>query len=176
MIRHIEKMTFLVRADGALQSTKPDNLIHLTSVPTAALAEAYADETGSNLPRSSVPASTLASHLSLRNAVLDDRFRFGNRLTPFIQSPRAASSPASPYSTTLSNRKLRALLTTPGPPPFQDRVVQPARACIRGQVLAEVSRLPPRPVPSRCHPLDSPHLCAISLVYQGRSLPIIALA
>ncbi|GJN20160.1 hypothetical protein PR202_gb07502 [Eleusine coracana subsp. coracana] len=86
-----------------------------------AYQKAYADETGSYLPRSSIPASTLASLLSLRNAVLDDRFRFGNRLTPCIQSPRAANSPDP---ATLSKRKLRALLTTPGPPPFQDRVVQ----------------------------------------------------
>ncbi|GJM91518.1 hypothetical protein PR202_ga07895 [Eleusine coracana subsp. coracana] len=86
-----------------------------------AYQKAYADETGSYLPRSSIPASTLTSLLSLRNAVLDDRFRFGNRLTPCIQSPRAANSPDP---ATLSKRKLRALLTTPGPPPFQDRVVQ----------------------------------------------------
>ncbi|RLN17639.1 putative mitochondrial protein ymf11-like [Panicum miliaceum] len=86
-----------------------------------AYQKAYADETGSYLPRSSIPASTLASLLSLRNAVLDARFRFGNRLTPFLQSPRAANAPDP---ATLSKRKLRALLTTPGPPPFQDRVVQ----------------------------------------------------
>ncbi|WVZ57700.1 hypothetical protein U9M48_008053 [Paspalum notatum var. saurae] len=86
-----------------------------------AYQKAYADETGSYLPRSSIPASTLASLLTLRNAVLDARFRFGNRLTPFLQSPRAANAPDP---ATLSKRKLRALLTTPGPPPFQDRVVQ----------------------------------------------------
>ncbi|KAL5231112.1 hypothetical protein ABZP36_029888 [Zizania latifolia] len=86
-----------------------------------AYQKAYADETGSYLPRSSIPASTLSSLLALRNAVLDSRFRFGNRLTPFLHSPRAdaALDPA-----TLSKRKLRALLTTPGPAPFQDRVVQ----------------------------------------------------
>lgn len=86
-----------------------------------AYQKAYADETGSYLPRSSIPASTLASLLTLRNAVLDGRFRFGNRLTPILQSPRAANAPDP---ATLSKRKLRALLTTPGPSPFQDRVVQ----------------------------------------------------
>uniref|UniRef100_A0ACD5TI78 Uncharacterized protein n=1 Tax=Avena sativa TaxID=4498 RepID=A0ACD5TI78_AVESA len=109
--------------DAAPPPPPPSLAPFLTRLELWVLAyqKAYADETGSYLPRSSIPASTLASLLTLRNAVIDARFRFGNRLTPYLQSPRAG---ASPDPATLSKRKLRALLTTPGPAPFQDRVVQ----------------------------------------------------
>ncbi|CAL9766937.1 unnamed protein product [Musa acuminata subsp. burmannicoides] len=84
-----------------------------------AYQKAYADETGSYLPKSSVPSSALHSLLALRNAVLDGRFRWGVRLDVLLRSPRDTTDPA-----TLSKRKLRALLTSAQPPPFQDRVVQ----------------------------------------------------
>uniref|UniRef100_A0A0E0E9S9 Domain X domain-containing protein n=1 Tax=Oryza meridionalis TaxID=40149 RepID=A0A0E0E9S9_9ORYZ len=111
------------RAQPAAAAPPPPSLSPFLSrleLWVLAYQKAYADETGSYLPRSSIPASTLSSLLALRNAVLDARFRFGNRLTPFLRSPRAAAQDPA----TLSKRKLRALLTTPGPAPFQDRVVQ----------------------------------------------------
>lgn len=84
-----------------------------------AYQKVYADETGSYLPKSSVSRPVLESLLALRNAVLDGRFRWGARLELFIRSPRDKTEPSS-----LSKRKLRALLTSAQPPPFQDRIVQ----------------------------------------------------
>ncbi|KAJ3681766.1 hypothetical protein LUZ60_014339 [Juncus effusus] len=84
-----------------------------------AYQKAYADDTGSYLPRGSIPASAIHSLLSLRNAVIDGRFKWGNRLTPFVRSPRDKTDPS-----TLSKRKLKLLLSTPGPSPFQDKIVQ----------------------------------------------------
>lgn len=78
-----------------------------------------ADETGSYLPKSSIPPSALADLLSLRDAVLDSRFCWGSRLELFIRSPKDKTDLAA-----LSKRKLRALLTTTQPTPFQDRLVQ----------------------------------------------------
>ncbi|GMN51884.1 hypothetical protein TIFTF001_021032 [Ficus carica] len=78
-----------------------------------------ADDTGAYLPRSSIQRPALDDLLALRNAVLDDRFRWGARLEFFIKSPRDKTDYES-----LSKRKIKALLTTTQPAPFQDRIVQ----------------------------------------------------
>lgn len=100
-------------------STTPSLSSYLSRLELWLLAyqKAHADDTGSYLPRSNIHASTFHSLVALRNAVLDGRFKWGNRLTPFIRSPRE-TDPA-----TLSKRKLKALMATPGPAPFQDRLV-----------------------------------------------------
>ncbi|KAK7303558.1 hypothetical protein RJT34_14465 [Clitoria ternatea] len=77
------------------------------------------DETGSYTPRSSIPNSTLQDLLSLRNAVLDRNFKWGSRLKFFIKSPRDKTDYDS-----LSKRKIKTILTTTQPSPFQDKIVQ----------------------------------------------------
>ncbi|XP_027332638.1 nuclear intron maturase 2, mitochondrial isoform X2 [Abrus precatorius] len=77
------------------------------------------DDTGSYTPRSSIPKSTLEDLLSLRNAVLDGKFKWGSRLKFFIKSPRDKTDYDS-----LSKRKIKAILTTTQPAPFQDKIVQ----------------------------------------------------
>ncbi|KAJ0970756.1 hypothetical protein J5N97_018715 [Dioscorea zingiberensis] len=84
-----------------------------------AYQKAAADATGSYQTRSSIPRPTLDALLSLRNAVLDGRFRWGGRLNLLLRSPADKTDPS-----TLSKRKIRHLLTSSQPPPFQDRVVQ----------------------------------------------------
>ncbi|KAL1320596.1 hypothetical protein HN51_065266 [Arachis hypogaea] len=84
-----------------------------------AYQKVVADDTGSYLPRSSVPSSALNDLLSLRNAVLDRRFRWGQRLKFFIKSPKDTTDYES-----LSKRKIKAILTTTQPTPFQDKIVQ----------------------------------------------------
>lgn len=78
-----------------------------------------ADEMGSYMPKSSVQRSALDDLLALRNAVLDNRFRWGARLEFFIKSPKDKTEYES-----LSKRKIRAILTTTQASPFQDRIVQ----------------------------------------------------
>nr|XP_043610164.1 nuclear intron maturase 2, mitochondrial [Erigeron canadensis] len=78
-----------------------------------------ADELGSYMPKSDVQRSALDDLLALRNAVLDNRFRWGARLEFFIKSPKDKTEYES-----LSKRKIRAILTTTQPSPFQDRIVQ----------------------------------------------------
>lgn len=78
-----------------------------------------ADDTGSYMPRSSITRSALEDLLALRNAVLDNRFKWGARLEFFIKSPRDKTEYES-----LSKRKIKTILTTTQPSPFQDRVVQ----------------------------------------------------
>lgn len=78
-----------------------------------------ADETGAYLPRSAVQKSALEDLLALRNAVLDNRFKWGARLDFFIKSPRDKTDYQS-----LSKRKIKAILTTTQPAPFQDKIVQ----------------------------------------------------
>ncbi|XP_027098681.1 nuclear intron maturase 2, mitochondrial [Coffea eugenioides] len=78
-----------------------------------------ADETGAYVPRSSITRATLEDLLALRNAVLDNRFKWGARLEFFIKSPRDKTDYES-----LSKRKIRAIMTTTQPAPFQDRIVQ----------------------------------------------------
>ncbi|KAK7331267.1 hypothetical protein VNO77_25487 [Canavalia gladiata] len=77
------------------------------------------DETGSYTPRSSIHKSTLEDLLALRNAVLDNKFRWGSRLKFFIKSPRDKTDYDS-----LSKRKIKTILTTAQPAPFQDKIVQ----------------------------------------------------
>lgn len=84
-----------------------------------AYQKVYADDTGSYLPRNSIHRSALEDLLALRNAVLDDRFKWGSRLKFFIKSPRDKTDYDS-----LSKRKIKAILTTTQPTPFQDRIVQ----------------------------------------------------
>lgn len=84
-----------------------------------AYQKVYADDTGSYLPRNSIHRSALEDLLALRNAVLDDRFKWGARLNFFIRSPRDKTEYDS-----LSKRKIKAILTTTQPTPFQDRIVQ----------------------------------------------------
>ncbi|KAK1304674.1 hypothetical protein QJS10_CPB11g00202 [Acorus calamus] len=84
-----------------------------------AFQKACADDTGSYVSRSAISKSALEDLLSLRDAVLDGRFRWGSRLEFFIRSPRDRLDIAS-----LSKRKLKLLLTTTQPAPFQDRIVQ----------------------------------------------------
>ncbi|OWM83128.1 nuclear intron maturase 2, mitochondrial [Punica granatum] len=77
------------------------------------------DETGSYMPKSSIQRPALEDLLALRNAVLDNRFKWGARLDFFIKSPKDKTD----YQA-LSKRKIKALLTTTQPTPFQDRIVQ----------------------------------------------------
>lgn len=84
-----------------------------------AYQKVYADDTGSYLPRNSIDRPALEELLALRNAVLDDRFRWGARLEFFIKSPRDKTDYAG-----LSKTKIKLLLTTTQPTPFQDRIVQ----------------------------------------------------
>lgn len=78
-----------------------------------------ADETGAYLPRSAIERPALEDLLALRNAVLDDRFKWGARLEFFIKSPKDKTDYQS-----LSKRKIKAILTTTQPAPFQDKIVQ----------------------------------------------------
>ncbi|KAA8522105.1 hypothetical protein F0562_012581 [Nyssa sinensis] len=78
-----------------------------------------ADETGAYMPRSAIQRSALEDLLALRNAVLDNRFKWGARLEFLIKSPKDKTEYES-----LSKRKIRAILTTTQPAPFQDRIVQ----------------------------------------------------
>lgn len=84
-----------------------------------AYQKVYADDTGSYLPRHSIQRSALDDLLALRNAVLDDRFKWGARLNFYIKSPRDKTEYES-----LSKRKIKNILTTTQPTPFQDRIVQ----------------------------------------------------
>lgn len=84
-----------------------------------AYQKVYADETGTYIPRSAIQKSALEDLLTLRNAVLDDRFKWGARLQFFIKSPRDKTDYES-----LSKRKIKAILTTTQPAPFQDKIVQ----------------------------------------------------
>lgn len=78
-----------------------------------------ADEIGAYVPRSSITRSALEDLLALRNAVLDSRFKWGARLNFYIKSPKDKTDYES-----LSKRKIRAILTTTQPAPFQDKLVQ----------------------------------------------------
>ncbi|XVF52424.1 hypothetical protein PTKIN_Ptkin05aG0016900 [Pterospermum kingtungense] len=78
-----------------------------------------ADEMGAYMPRSSITRSALEDLLALRNAVLDNRFKWGARLEFFIKSPKDKTDYES-----LSKRKIKAILTTTQPAPFQDKLVQ----------------------------------------------------
>ncbi|KAJ7942745.1 Intron maturase, type II family protein [Quillaja saponaria] len=78
-----------------------------------------ADDMGAYMPRSSIQRSALEDLLSLRNAVLDSRFKWGARLEFYIKSPKDKTDYQS-----LSKRKIRAILTTTQPAPFQDKIVQ----------------------------------------------------
>uniref|UniRef100_A0A2P2Q5S0 Putative mitochondrial protein ymf11 n=1 Tax=Rhizophora mucronata TaxID=61149 RepID=A0A2P2Q5S0_RHIMU len=78
-----------------------------------------ADELGAYVPRNAIQRSALEDLLALRNAVLDDRFKWGARLQFFIKSPRDKTDYES-----LSKRKIRVILTTTQPSPFQDKIVQ----------------------------------------------------
>ncbi|XVE65227.1 hypothetical protein DITRI_Ditri07aG0164200 [Diplodiscus trichospermus] len=78
-----------------------------------------ADEIGTYMPRSSITRSALEDLLALRNAVLDNRFKWGARLQFFIKSPKDKTDYES-----LSKRKIKAILTTTQPAPFQDKLVQ----------------------------------------------------
>ncbi|XP_030444069.1 nuclear intron maturase 2, mitochondrial-like [Syzygium oleosum] len=84
-----------------------------------AYQKACIDETGSYVPKSSIQRAELEDLLALRNAVLDNRFRWGSRLEFFIKSPRDKTEYQS-----LSKRKIKAILTTTQPTPFQDKIVQ----------------------------------------------------
>ncbi|XP_039122518.1 nuclear intron maturase 2, mitochondrial [Dioscorea cayenensis subsp. rotundata] len=103
-------------------TSSPPPLSPLLSRPELwllAYQKAAADATGSYQTRSSIPRSTLDALLALRNAVLDGRFRWGGRLNLLLRAPNDKTDPS-----TLSKRKIRHLLTSSQPPPFQDRVVQ----------------------------------------------------
>ncbi|EEF33607.1 nuclear intron maturase 2, mitochondrial [Ricinus communis] len=78
-----------------------------------------ADEMGAYLPRSAIQRSALEDLLALRNAVLDNRFKWGARLQFFIKSPKDKTDYES-----LSKRKIKAILTTTQPAAFQDKIVQ----------------------------------------------------
>lgn len=77
------------------------------------------DEIGAYVPRSAVERPALVDLLALRNAVLDSRFKWGARLQFFIRSPKDKIDYES-----LSKNKIRAILTTTQPAPFQDKIVQ----------------------------------------------------
>ncbi|XP_050231048.1 nuclear intron maturase 2, mitochondrial [Mercurialis annua] len=78
-----------------------------------------ADEIGAYVPRSAIERPALEDLLALRNAVLDNRFKWGARLQFLIKSPRDKTDYES-----LSKRKIKAILTTTQPAPFQDKIVQ----------------------------------------------------
>ncbi|KAK6935046.1 Domain X [Dillenia turbinata] len=78
-----------------------------------------ADEMGAYMPKSSIQRSALEDLLALRNAVLDSRFKWGSRLEFYIRSPKDKTDYGS-----LSKRKIKTILTTTQPTPFQDRIVQ----------------------------------------------------
>ncbi|WCJ23609.1 Intron maturase type II family protein [Euphorbia peplus] len=78
-----------------------------------------ADETGAYMPRTTIQKSALEDLLALRNAVLDNRFKWGARLQFFIRSPKDKTDYES-----LSKRKIKTILTTTQPAAFQDRIVQ----------------------------------------------------
>lgn len=78
-----------------------------------------ADETGAYLPKSAIHPAAIQDLVTLRNAVIDGRFRWGARLEFLIRSPKDKTDLSA-----LSKRKIRILLTTTQPPPFQDRIVQ----------------------------------------------------
>jgi hypothetical protein len=78
-----------------------------------------ADETGAYVPRNTIERSALEDLLALRSAVLDNRFRWGARLDFFLKSPKDKTDYGS-----LSKRKIKAILTTSQPAPFQDKIVQ----------------------------------------------------
>ncbi|KAF9618398.1 hypothetical protein IFM89_001121 [Coptis chinensis] len=78
-----------------------------------------ADEIGTFMPKSAIQKPALEDLLALRNAVLDNRFKWGSRLDFFVRSPKDKTDLQG-----LSKRKIRAILTTTQPAAFQDRVVQ----------------------------------------------------
>ncbi|KAE8731952.1 putative Zuotin [Hibiscus syriacus] len=105
---------------------EPDRLVsNLTSylrrfeLWVLAYQKICADEIGSYVPRSSITRSALDDLLALRNAVLDNRFKWGARLDFFIKSPKDKTDYES-----LSKRKIKAILTTTQPASFQDKLVQ----------------------------------------------------
>ncbi|PNY00694.1 hypothetical protein L195_g023979 [Trifolium pratense] len=77
------------------------------------------DETGSYTPRSSIQRPQLEDLLALRNAVIDGNFKWGSRLKFHIKSPIDKTDYES-----LSKRKIKMILTTTQPTPFQDKIVQ----------------------------------------------------
>ncbi|GLJ33111.1 hypothetical protein SUGI_0666360 [Cryptomeria japonica] len=84
-----------------------------------AYQKVYADETGSLTHRNEIEKGVLEDLLALRNAVMESRFKWGQRLEFYIRSPKD-KAPAGP----LSKTKLKFLLSSTQPTPFQDRVVQ----------------------------------------------------
>ncbi|KAL3610317.1 hypothetical protein D5086_001337 [Populus alba] len=78
-----------------------------------------ADDMGAYMPRSAIQRSALEDLLALKNAVLDNRFKWGARLDFFIKSPKDKTEYQS-----LSKRKIKAILTTTQPAAFQDKIVQ----------------------------------------------------
>ncbi|KAL2521172.1 Intron maturase [Forsythia ovata] len=99
--------------------TNLTNYLRRLELWVLAYQKVCADETGAYMPRSAITRSALEDLLALRNAVLDDRFKWGARLQFFIRSPKDKTDYES-----LSKRKIRAILTTTQPSPFQDRIVQ----------------------------------------------------
>ncbi|CAL1404588.1 unnamed protein product [Linum trigynum] len=74
--------------------------------------------TGTFPPRNAIHSYTLHSLLSLRDAVVHSRFKWSDKAHQIIRSPNE-----KPHTKLISNRKLKAMLDSPGPC-FQDRVVQ----------------------------------------------------
>lgn len=77
-----------------------------------------AEDTGSLPHRNEIHMSVLEQLLALRNSVLDSKFQWGERLNHYIKSPtdKTATNP-------LSNRKLKILMSSTQPSPFQDKIV-----------------------------------------------------
>ncbi|KAH9293322.1 hypothetical protein KI387_041473, partial [Taxus chinensis] len=84
-----------------------------------AYQKVYADETGSLTHRNEIEKSVMEELLSLRNAVMESRFKWGQRLEFYIRSPKDKLSTAP-----LSKTKLKYLLSSTQPTPFQDKIVQ----------------------------------------------------
>eukprot|EP01018_Ginkgo_biloba_P028593 Gb_04055 [translate_table: standard] len=78
-----------------------------------------ADETGTFPPRNAIHKNVLEDLLALRNAVLQSEFKWGLRTEFYIRSPRD-----KPRTKPLSNTKLKILLKSAQPAPFQDKIVQ----------------------------------------------------
>lgn len=84
-----------------------------------AYQKVYADEIGTFTYRNEIEKKVLEDLLALRNAVLDSKFKWDQRLEFYIRSPKDRD-PGIP----LSKTKIKSLLTSSQPPSFQDRIVQ----------------------------------------------------
>ncbi|GLJ38906.1 hypothetical protein SUGI_0793090 [Cryptomeria japonica] len=84
------------------------------------IQKVYADETGMPCAKNAIHWNALENLLSLRNAVLESKFMWDSRTDFYIRSPKDKTR----LEQQLSKTKLRQLMTSAQPSPFQDRIVQ----------------------------------------------------